>query len=180
MFKKIILASAMLAASAGVALADPVPYAGASLGLNVNSTNAGPNNSASVYRGVPLKVFVGYGGLLSQSFFLAGELTGTIGSMEINDANGIKTTYGYTISAIPGVMLNDNTLAFARLGYIRTRFSSLDSWANGATLGLGMQTAVTQNIDIRGEYSYSTYNSVGGQSSPRSDEFDVGFVYKID
>ena len=50
----------------------------------------------------------------------------------------------------------------------------------GAQFGLGLQTSVTQNMDVRGEYAYTDYANVGSVRSPRADEYTLGLVYKID
>ena len=178
--KKIILASAMLAATVGVTAVNAAPYVGASVGVTVNSSTNAVGGNPGVFRGIPVKVFAGYGSMLSQAFYLAGELTGTLGTGEISTSNNMKTSYGFGLSVLPGVMLNDNAMAYARVGYVKSRFSSLNSMVNGAQFGLGLQTSVTQNMDVRGEYAYTDYANVGSVRSPRADEYTLGLVYKID
>ena len=179
--KKIILASAMLAATVGVTSVSASPYVGASVGVNVNSsTNATVAGNPGVFRGIPVKLFAGYGSLLSQSFYLAGEIFGTLGTGEISTSNNMKTSYGMGVSVLPGLMLNDSTMMYARAGVVRSRFSSVNKMANGGQLGLGMQTSLTQNMDVRGEYTYTDYSNVGVVKSPRADEYTLGLVYKID
>lgn len=184
MFKKILLTSAIMMTSAGVAMATPAPYVGASLGINVNTTSSAANSQAANFRGVPFSLFAGYGGVVSQSFYLAGELTGTAGTAELSNNNSLKTTYGYGASVIPGVMLSDHTLAFARGGFVRSRFSNQSKSVSGGQLGLGLQTSLTQNLDLRGEYDFTGYKSVnvGGAriSAPRADAFNLGLVYKFE
>jgi len=81
-------------------------------------------------------------------------------------------------------MLSDHTMAYARLGVVRTRFSDTSSTQTGGQFGVGMQTTVTQNVDLRGEYVYTAYssfnNSISSISSPRSDAFNLGLIYKFD
>lgn len=180
MFKKLLIASSLLVASTGVALANPAPYVGASLGVVVNT----PNNSwAGSYRGVPLNLFAGYGGIVTENFYLAGELQGTVGTPEISGNGWLRSSYGFGASILPGLMLCDQTLLFARLGVVNTHFSKFDRNATGGEFGLGMQTSLTQNVDLRGEYDFSAYRSVsrdGLSTNPRSDQFTVGLVYKFD
>ncbi len=178
MFKKMILASAVLVST--VAAASPAPYVGANLGLNVNSSTNASFHNAGVFRGVPLNVFVGFGGVLTQSFFLAGEATANLATAVITNKNDMKTTYGFTLSALPGVMLNDNTLAFVRAGFARTRFSDVNKMVSGTQLGFGMQTGMTQHVDLRGEYDYTAYANAATVKSPRTDAYTLGVVYKID
>lgn len=178
--KKITLASAMLAAAVGVTSVNAAPYVGASVGVNVNSSTNAVGGNPGVFRGIPVKVFAGYGSLLSQSFYLAGELTATLGTGEISTSNNMKTSYGFGLSALPGFMLNDNTMAFARVGYVKSRFSSVNKMVNGGQFGLGMQTSLTQAMDVRGEYTYTDYSNAGTVRSPRADEYTLGLVYNID
>lgn len=182
MFKKIILASAILAATVGVAeAAMPAPYVGASIGIANNSLNV-DSYTIGTYRGVPFNLFAGYGGVLSSNFYLAGELNTTIGTSSVTKSNGLKTSYGLGVSLIPGFMLNENTLAFGRVGAVRSHFTSINDERNGGVFGLGLQTSVTQNLDIRGEYDFVAYqakNEGGISVAPRQDLFTVGLVYKI-
>lgn len=180
MFKKVLIASAILASTIGAALANPAPYVGASIGVIANTSSNGGNGQPANYRGVPVNLFAGYGGIVNQNIYLAGELTGTLGTGELNSNNGIKTTYGYGASFIPGVMLSDHTMAFARAGVVRTRFSQVSEMSTGGQVGLGLQTSLTQNVDLRGEYDYTAYRSVGGIGSPRQDAFNLGLAYKFD
>ncbi|EKD69946.1 MAG: hypothetical protein ACD_46C00691G0002 [uncultured bacterium] len=180
MVKK-ILVSAMLASVIGAAHATPVPYVGASVGVLTNTTSNAGNNQAGFYRGMPFNLFAGYGGVINQNIYLAGELTGTVGTGELTARNsGAKSTYGYGFSVIPGVMLSDRTLAFARAGVVRTRFTDVSSTATGGQVGLGLQTSLTQSLDVRGEYDFTAYRSVSSVSAPRSDAATVGLVYKFD
>ncbi len=180
MIKKIILASAMLVTTMTVVTANSAPYVGTSLGINSNTSTHANGGSGGAYRGIPLKVFAGYGGIISETFYLAGELTAILGSAEISNKNHMKTSFGYGLSALPGVMVNDETLAFARVGYVRSRFANVTKMSNGAQLGFGMQTSMTQHLDLRGEYDFTSYSDAGAIQSPRSDEFDLGVVYKFD
>ncbi|TAK72013.1 MAG: porin family protein [Gammaproteobacteria bacterium] len=182
MLKKILIASAILAST--IAMADPAPYIGAGLGIVANTTKDGGNGDPANFRGVPFNLFAGYGGVVNQNLYLGGELTGTVGTGEISDQGRLKTSYSYGASVVPGVMLSDHTLAFGRVGAVKTRFSDQDKSTTGTQLGLGLQTSVTQNVDLRGEYDFTAYNSFtsGNEriSAPRSDAFNLGVVYKFD
>src|SRR5437016_5681172 len=113
MLKKIVLTSAFLISTVSLVHASPAPYGGASIGINTNTTNNAGDNNAGNFRGVPINVFAGYGGALNQNFYLAGELTGTLATAEISTKNRAKTTYGYGASVLPGLLLNEHTLAYA-------------------------------------------------------------------
>lgn len=197
MLKPFLLASSIIALTTSVALASPAPYVGAQLGIVTNTssfvaTGTVPNaagkaqqvGQAANYRGVPVGVLAGFGGVINQNLYLAGEIAGTIATGEIASNGGLKTTYGYSASILPGAMLSDHTLAFVRAGVVRTHFSNANDTQTGAQLGLGLQTSVMQNVDVRGEYDFTAYgsfhNKVGRVSAPRSDAFNVGLIYKFD
>lgn len=176
MLKKIMVASIIIAASSNVAFAASAPYAGAGLGVNTLTSTSGTN-----YRGVPINVFAGYGATISTTFYLGGEVfitpfTGTISKTN----NVLRTTYGFGASVMPGIMFSDHTLGYIRAGVVRSHFSSIGENKTGGQLGLGMQTNVTQDIDLRGEYVFTAYNSVSSANSPKSDAFNLALVYKFE
>lgn len=178
MFKKLLITTAILTATTGIAVASSSsPYVGVGTGINVVT------GSSSVFRGMPLNIFAGYGATVAQNIYLGGELFGTVGTLQVTDntsgTSSLKTTYGFGASFMPGLILADHTMAYVRMGVVRTRFSNLSSSATGGQVGLGMQTSLAQNWDLRGEYDYTGYNKVRS-ISPRSDLFTVGLVYKLD
>lgn len=196
MFKKTLLISTILATTTSFA-ASTAPYVGASLGIINNTSSSVPyatqTNSGQPtrilaqpgnFRGVPLNVFAGFGGVINQNFYLAGELFGTVATAEISSNNGLKTSYGYGVSILPGFVLSDHTLAFVRGGLVRTRFSDANNTETGGQVGVGLQATLTQNMDVRGEYDYTSYgsfnNSIGKISSPTSDAFNAALIYKFD
>lgn len=189
MFKKILLASTILMTSSMAVFANPAPYVGASVGITANTAvNVTSQNFAmSSYRGMPFALFAGYGGAISGTFYLAGEITGTVGTADLND-NGLKTSYGYGGSVLPGLLLCDHTIAYARLGILSARFPTQDMSATGGQAGLGLQTSFTQNVDLRFEYDFIGYKSVtykvddkhSYSITPRADQFNLALVYKFD
>jgi len=180
MIKKLL--ATLIATSSTLAFASgtSAPYVGISTGIVNNSASNG-----NIFRGMPVNIFAGYGAVLNQTIYLAGELTGTLGTFGFNNNNtvlgssGLRSSYGYGVSFIPGFMLNDRTVAYARAGLVGTRFNNANKTVLGGQFGLGMQTTVMQNWELRGEYDYTTYRSFQN-SSPRSDAFTMGLVYKID
>jgi opacity protein-like surface antigen len=191
MLKKILFASALLAITSNMAMALSAPYIGVGTGLVINSTNVSVHNNTSVggsYRGVPLNVFAGYGGVVSQDYYLAAEVFATLATGDLTSRNGLKSSYGYGASILPGVMINAQTLAFLRLGVLETRFPTANQNRTGGQFGLGLQTNVTQNIDLRAEYDYGMYQSAKGKysdgtkwtQSPRADLVNIALVYKFE
>lgn len=182
MFKKLALASALLAVSAGVAMANPAPYVGASLGVNLNSPTDSSSFTSS-FRGAPIGVLAGYGGSINDYYYLAGELDATLLTSTMSGNGLLKSTYGYGVSVLPGVMLSEHTVAFARVGLVRTQFSNIEKYATGGQVGLGLQTNVTQNLDVRAAYDFTAYNAMNtyaGSIAPRSDVTTLSLVYKFD
>ncbi|MEO8402144.1 MAG: outer membrane beta-barrel protein [Gammaproteobacteria bacterium] len=175
MFKKLLVASAVLAATSTMACAAGAPYLGAGLGL-VNTTSGYSN-----FRGIPLTVFGGYGAIVNQNIYLAGELFANLGTSVLNSNTtfgvpSLRTTYGYGLSFIPGLMLSEHSMVFGRVGVVKTRFGSTNNTRTGGQIGMGLQTSLTQNWDIRGEYDYTKYRNF----SAKSDAFNLGLVYKFE
>lgn len=201
MLKKLILATAIMAASSA-ALANGAPYVGASIGVNTDVFNVKDDFGNTLNfggRGAIGSLFAGYGAMVSQSFYLGGEVFGdltnttsdiTIGTDALKDK--FKEKYGYGISIIPGLALSDHTMAYGRLGVVRSKFevketspvaNSEEKSLTGAQFGLGIQTSLTQNVDLRGEYDFTTYSSgnfSGNTLKPRSDQFNIALLYKFE
>ncbi|MBA3661420.1 MAG: hypothetical protein H0W64_06810 [Gammaproteobacteria bacterium] len=194
MLKKFLMTSFVFVSALSLVHANPAPYVGASLGIVTNTspdaftsltTSGGyPVRSPSNFRGVPFSAFLGYGGMLYQNFYLAGELAATIGTATISESGSLKTSYGFGASILPGVYLSDHTMAYARLGVVNSRFTTLQKNVTGGQAGLGMQTSLTQNVDVRGEYDFTAYPSITGPTgqvdAPRSDAYTLGIIYKFD
>ena len=76
-------------------------------------------------------------------------------------------------------MLNEKAVIYMRLGIIDSRFSYSNQNVVGGQVGLGLQTMICQNLDLRGEYIYSRYSSIDNFSSPNSDAFNLGLVISL-
>ena len=200
MLKKLLIATAVLATSSTIAFAGS-PYVGVGLGVDNTSTKIS-NNLVTVNkfgaRSALLNVFAGYGALVNQNIYLGGELfiNGTSNQAKVTTANSyakITSRSSYGISFMPGVMLGDHTLAYARAGIVKGQFRSQAAIAGqyasqtnnvvGGQLGLGLQTSVAQNVDLRGEYVYTGYRSykiAGTKFNASTDQFNLGVIYKFD
>ena len=174
MLKKILIATAVLAASSTIAFANGVPYVGASIDVQANTAKSGTASA----RVMPGSIFAGYGATVAPNVYLGGEIFGDVGSIVLNN-NGLKSSYGIGASIIPGVMISEHTMAYARAGLVRTHFTSLGTNVNGGQLGLGMQADINHDWAVRTEYDYTAYRTTHNVT-PRADEFKVGLVYKID
>jgi opacity protein-like surface antigen len=168
MLKKLFIASALLAVSTQLAFATSgAPYVGASVGQKTNTA------TYVNFRGVPVDIFVGYGAIIGEGLYIGGEVLANVTTAEVTD-NGF----------LPGLLISDHTMAYLRLGILRQHFSPSGLKANTVSagqLGIGLQTNLMQNWDLRGEYDYDAYGSLSGiAGNPRGDEFDMALLYKFD
>lgn len=179
MLKKIItttlISFSLLASHA--ALAGMGPYLGGSINLNDNFS------SQSSFRGLSGALLGGFGGTVSDDFYLAGELFGEYGSVVLDNNVGfgspsLRTTYSYGLSMLPGLMLSNRTMSYLRFGLLKTNFIGIGTTATGGQIGFGIQTSLTQDWDLRGEYDYVGYQKIRG-ISPSTDQFKLGFIYKF-
>ncbi|HLB43319.1 MAG TPA: outer membrane beta-barrel protein [Gammaproteobacteria bacterium] len=206
MFKKLLIVSMVISASSSIAFAGQAykgekdykgemaatpcstfmagPYIGLSIGDRTNFTG-----SPLVFKGLDGNLSLGYGALVSPSFYLAGEVFG-IGTASIKDFTtsmsvsknvSAKSSWGYGLSILPGYMLTDTVLGYIRGGVLRTRFNgtSVDTNGTGWQIGLGGQTSLASNWDIRAEYIYSYYGTISNAGKLSSDQANVGLVYKF-
>lgn len=203
MFKKALIATCILAASSTVALAgrhykdeaprfkDTVatppciteymtgPYVGLSLGPRVNYSN-----NPAVYKGLEATLSIGYAALVTPMFYLAGEAyAGDSAQLRDYPSAGssldVRSTWNYGASIIPGIMLTDNMVGYIRGGMNRTRFSRISRYATAWHAGIGIQSNIVQNWDIRAEYVYNQYNHADGVNNPYAEQFNFGIVYKF-
>lgn len=154
------------------------PYLGLSVGIRGNYTGA-----PTVYKGVEGNIALGYAGVLSPAFYLAGEIfasdSWTIKNRAAPGVNGVKTTWNYGISILPGVMLTDYVMGYLRLGAVHSRFSNASVNRTGWQVGLGAQTNLAPCWDLRGEYVASFYNRITTVGRPRTDVTSIGVVWKF-
>ena len=185
MIKKLCVASSLLLlASTAFADFNPAPYVGGGIGIVTHA-----DKQLGVYRGLPFEVFAGYGGLITRHFYLSGELGATLLTAELgNNSYGLETNRAYMFSVLPGVLINNSTIGFVRAGILRTWFESPKESTYGLRLGFGLQTEITPNLSVRGEYDLTVYQeditrtSVYGltlKRSPRSDGGNLDFIYKF-
>jgi len=207
MFKKITVASLVLAASSTVAFAgleNGTPYVGADIGVNhqIYDVSAdGLKSDLGATTGI-FGVSGGYGALVNPRVYLGAEvlLNASAGKVdavsidtdEISGSVKFKTKYTYGLSIIPGYMLTNDTMLYARAGVVNSLFNvkaeafgledSNDKRATGGQFGLGLKTKLTQKVDLRGEYSYTNYKSFKVDDvkvNPSSGQATVGLVYNL-
>lgn len=171
MFKKLLLPSLVLAVSSGAVFAEGTPYVGGSLGV----ADLGIHSGGNVQAGAIGKLFGGYGSTfgVNKNIYLGGELNIDLAHYPYNTG----ATYGLGASFIPGVMITKYTMIYGRIGIETNRNTHSSITYFGNQLGLGMQTSLAKNWDIRGEYV--RYSNVNGNMSGNS-QLNLGLVYKFD
>ncbi len=158
-------------------------YANSSIYLYPNVLLQSITSDDSSYRGISPKLALGYGTIIGQSFFLAGEVSATVGTAQLSnntDTTGVsvRVNRSYDFSLLPGMLFSETTMGYLRLGVVNSNFSAVNETSTGGEIGVGLQFAVLNCWYIRGEYFYTAYGAVkdiGG--SPVSDTFALGAVY---
>jgi len=187
------------------------PYIGAGIGyetnrVKVSSTTLTSTNPALSANGWSGSIFAGYGSYFDR-FYLAGEILAKFSNADSSynaslpgvisyDAD-FRARETYNISILPGVKASESTLLYARLGYSRTSFRANENlsvlgttvannsdtrWLNGINYGVGIETAIAENTSIRGEYTYTSYNSFTTNTfdtkfSPSNTSYTLGLIY---
>jgi opacity protein-like surface antigen len=186
MLKKLwigVLLAASLCSRASASLCDQFCHGKGYLGptLLVQAISA---NQAS-FRGLHGRASLGYADW-SNKYYMAGELFYIPATMTLSDTRGnaegptTKASNSFGASLLPGTLLYKEILGYLRLGLISSRFVAPNSMKLGAQLGFGLQTQVTSQLALRGEYIYTAYGSVAKIGTPNSNEFGVGFIYFFD
>lgn len=141
------------------------------------------------YEAITGRLALGYGDLLNEWAFIAGEIFANPKSIKINDkpledSNGepindlsLKTKYSYGVSVLPTMILDGMTKAYIRLGLIYTNFANFDQTERGYQVGIGLDFELTPCWVIRGEYDYNKYGSLDQLASVRAEEMNIGIVY---
>lgn len=176
MLKKLFMLYLLLACSASLALPKIIykkgdPYIGGALGVQ----------NTEGYNGLFAQAFGGINARLGQSqkVYVGGELFADTGTLPLSQKYFHRTTYGFGASVIPGFILSEKTLAFIRAGIATFRFNKTNNFFTGGQLGLGLQTAINDCTDIRGEYVYTGKGIFHNFGTPRFNFFNLGILYKF-
>ncbi len=184
----------LMAAVAGLALSSPAnselfngPYVGANLGYSWGdvdydyedgTTGFGDFSDSEDLNGFEGGVFAGYRHKFPSNFVLGAEagydLSNVDGSYSTTiGANNARVDFEknhqFYVDLKPGFMVQENTLAYALVGYQRAELES-ETFLNGATLGsqdddfdawrigVGVEHAVNERFSVRGQYYYADYS----------------------
>lgn len=152
---------------------------GAYVGFGIGSRINYLSNTAT-FNGIEGNIFGGYGMAWDQVYAaveIFAQDTAELSNYRNNVSNA-SSTWGYGLSVLPGYMINDSVLGYLRLGVVSTRFSAGNNSATGGQAGFGLQTALSNSWDLRGEYVYSFYKSIRS-GNPKAQQFNLGLVYKF-
>lgn len=158
-------------------------------------------------------LFLGYGQYFNDLYYLAGELFGnysgadtsySINTPAVNYTAKYEARGTWGLAVLPGIKLNDTSLAYVRLGYNWTSLKGKASAVNvdtagtvsasntktrsGFNWGFGLETLVYENWSVRTEYNHTYLNShsnsfgnavATGTSkfSPSDNQVMVGLLY---
>lgn len=157
-------------------------------------------------------IFAGYGRYFDW-FYLGLELnanasnadssTSYVDSIGNSASLKLKARSSYGVGLLPGIKLNDSSLLYVRLAYLRTNFKanasvttdsdidgdfttvsgSSSEWRNGFQYGVGIETAVAEDVSLRGEYTHTSYNSKTVSESftdtPNSDVYSLSDKFDV-
>jgi opacity protein-like surface antigen len=175
MFKKLLVAAAIIASSNVALAANGIPYVGASIGVtNTLDDNIGGRNAN-------INIFGGYGSLVNQNIYLGGEVFANKALGDI--VYDISNRFSYGASFIPGVLISEHTMLYGRAGLVNASYNGYGYISNitGLQAGLGIQTSLTQKVDLRAEYVYSNYeHAFNNDFKPTTDQVNLGLVYKFE
>lgn len=110
-----------------------------------------------------------------------------------------KSGWSYGVSAMPGVLANDTSLFYVRLGYLWTHFlpnvdrvippvsdsvtGHYPDFTNyGFQVGLGLQSKIYQHLELRLESTFAPHEQkleLVDRAHMYNVQFNVGLVYKI-
>jgi opacity protein-like surface antigen len=155
------------------------PYAGVSIG-GINNTVSTPAS----YKGLSGIVSLGIGHLNYQNIYIAGEIWGdtsaTIKNFPVAKSRNysISSSWGYGFDIMPGLVFNERVLTYLRLGVLSRNFNDIQQTRGGLRIGLGGQTNLFKNVDLRAEYVYSQFHGTS-LGTPLTDQYNLGVVYKF-
>lgn len=158
---------AFVAAVAAAAVSAPAFAQGPYIGLGVTHENV--STSADLegvgFSGIGGTILAGYSMPISQNVFAGVEANFDLSSAKLGDkVAGFEADNAFGISARLGTNLNEKTSLFGRVGYQRGRLSfTADSVKesesfDGVRFGAGLQTAVSEKVSLRAEYSRTHYS----------------------
>lgn len=118
-----------------------------------------------------------------QWLFLAAEGFGSFKDYQYNDNRDgnltLRTRYSFGFSALPGVYLDNVLTGYLRFGANFANFSEVDAIRRGFQSGIGLAYHCTPSWDVRAEYDFTRFNTVGSIGSPREEEYTISVLYNF-
>jgi opacity protein-like surface antigen len=202
---RVFLACLISSLSAAMYAGEGAPYLGMRLGANTggswNLTNPMGKTTPFGISGESLGLFGGYAYTFAQKGWVSGEGflddTVTRTANKATDTQGTKVkmrgNYSVGASVLPGYFITPDMLLFVRVGIVGSRFeltttSPLRASATtgqivmGGQLGAGIGFALSKSLLLRGEYTYSAYQSfqaAGNRVLPRTNQLFAGLAYQF-
>lgn len=178
--KKFVVCAAALASLVSLNAVAGNTYVGADLGYRTVTTNS---NIGSKFRGWLPGLFIGYGTMTVDNYYLAGEFAANWVSETSNSytmrSQSLRISPEYTLSFIPGMVLKPELLGFLRIGIGEGRLAAQGDWLLAGVMGVGLEYTLTPCWNLRGEFDYSVFHdtSVG---TPNAADFVLALKYTYD
>lgn len=178
------------------------PYVGISAGPQFNFSGL-----PTIYNTFEGTVSAGFGHVWENRLYLAGEIFGADGKKlksypASNSGYTIQSNWSAGVDILPGYMISDTVLGYLRLGWVQTDFNLATGTQGQATfaaastkggisnprhvstnawqVGLGAQTNLYKNLDVRAEYIFSLYDNLSLIGKPQVSQINVGLLYQFD
>lgn len=167
MIKKAVTSSLILLFASSSTFARTTSYVGGGLAVGGYSNPSYGSYQQSGLYGASANIFAGKGKYVDkeEKIYIAGELGGNY-----THGAGGRNAGGLNLSVIPGLMVTDSTMLYGRVGAAAS--AGNHNLIFGPVVGVGVQTNVKKNWDIRTEYT--------NYSSSNSSQIGAALVYKLD
>ncbi|GEM_PF-1139423 len=173
------------------------PYIGAQIGFGKTSANGNyePGTSGNTafsdsdsMSGLNGGIFAGFGKSINDKFWLGGEVAYSRSNADYSESDGsvtatLEQNQTLEIGIRPGYLVQDDTLIYGRLGFVKTKFDlnvtdgtnsfSDGETLNGVRLGLGAERIVKDNISLRIDASFTNYEDYSISDSATQEKFTV-------
>lgn len=185
--RKIFAAAALATVVSTPAMAEPFagPYVGVEFGLDnheIQSTDVfttGDEFDGFSGNGVVGGIYAGFDVPLSSNVFAGVEAKANLSDAKLSYSDGVddfalKTRESFGASARLGVMVNDGTGLYGRVGWVNTKFKAeVNGFSDtnnddALALGAGLETRVGESASVRVEYTYADYSEAVKNNSIRA------------
>ena len=166
------------------------PEAGVSVTMNGGATSYTTNNKDSTLGGSSLgfRLHGGYGFDISNDAVVLLGLDYNATDIAVGKLNGVsgKISNSWSLSAAPGMLLNDKTLAYVKLSYeagnLESSGDSDEESISGVGYGVGLRTEINKTTFLQTEIKQVNYKKItsdGVDFTPSTTVGSVGVVFKF-